>query len=57
MKVKVIYVFRDKNTNKRYKKDEILDIDKKRYEEIKDYVELVNDTKKEKKYDRENKSC
>lgn len=57
MKVKVIYVFRDKYTNKIYKKDEILDIDKKRYEEIKKYVKLANNTKKEKNYDRENKSC
>lgn len=57
MKVKVISIFRDKYTNKVYKKNKILDINEKRYNEVKDYVKLINNTKKEKNYDRENKSC
>lgn len=57
MKVKVISIFRDKYTNKVYKKNKRLDIDEKRYSEVKDYVKLINNTKKEKNYDRENKSC
>lgn len=57
MKVKVISIFRDKYTNKVYKRNKILDINEKRYSEVKDYVKLINNTKKEKKNDRENKSC
>lgn len=49
MKVKIISIFRDKYTNKVYKKNKILDINEKRYDEIKDYVILINNTKKEKK--------
>ncbi len=46
MKVKVKSIFVDKNDmKKRYKIGEELTVSKERYEEIKDFVELVNDSK------------
>lgn len=48
MKVKVISVFRDKNIkNKKYKLNEELEVSKERYEEIKEYVNIINSTSKE----------
>lgn len=50
MKVKVISVFRDKNIkNKKYKLNEELEVSKERYEEIKEYVNIINSTSKERK--------
>ena len=50
MKVKVISVFRDKDKPKeRIKLNTELEVSKERYEEIKEYVEIINSTKKEKK--------
>lgn len=49
MKVKVISVFRDKNTKEIYKLNTELEVSKSRYEEIKEYVEVINSTSKEKK--------
>ena len=45
MKVRVISVFIDKNTNERYKLNQELDVPKERYKEIQQYVEIVK-TKK-----------
>ena len=45
MRVKVISVFVDKNTNQRYKLGEELTVTKERYEEIKDFVEVIKDSK------------
>ena len=45
MKVKVVSVFRDKYTNKTYKADEVIEVTKTRYAEIKQYVEKIK-TKK-----------
>lgn len=45
MKVKVISVFIDKKTKERYKLNSELNITKERYEEIKDFVEPIKDTK------------
>lgn len=42
MIVKVISVFVDKETKERYELNKELKISKKRYEEIKEYVEIVN---------------
>lgn len=41
MKVKVINIFVDKSTKERYKIGKILVVSKERYEEIKDYVEVI----------------
>ena len=41
MKVKVISVFRDKETDKIIPLNEELTISNKRYEEIKEYVEII----------------
>lgn len=49
MKVKVISVFKDKNTKEVYKLNKELEVSKDRYEEIKDYVEVINSTSKEMK--------
>ena len=49
MKVRVISVFKDIYTNEVYKLNKELDVSKERYEEIKDYVEIINSTSKEKK--------
>ena len=46
MKVKVISVFKDKNTNEVYKLNKELEVSKERYEEIKEYVEIINSTSK-----------
>ena len=46
VKVKVKEVFRDKNTKKVYKLDEIINVSEKRYKEIKEYVEIINEAKK-----------
>ncbi len=45
MKVRVISVFIDKNTNERYKLGQELDVSKERYKEIQKYVEKIK-TKK-----------
>ena len=42
MRVKVVSVFRDKYTNKTYKKGEIIEVSKERYKEINLYVEKCN---------------
>jgi len=47
IKVKVISVFRDKNTKEIYKLNEELNVSKARYDEIKEYVEIIKETKKE----------
>lgn len=47
MKVKVISIFVDKNTNERYELNKVLDnIDEERYEEIKEFVKIIENTKK-----------
>lgn len=47
MKVKVISIFVDKNTNERYELNKVLDnISEKRYEEIKEFVKIIENTKK-----------
>lgn len=49
MKVKVVNVFRDKKAPKEIVKlGTELEVSKERYEEIKEYVEIINSTKKEK---------
>lgn len=45
MKVRVISVFIDKNTNEKYKLGQDLEVSKERYNEIKKYVEVIK-TKK-----------
>ena len=45
MKVKVVSVFRDKYTNETYKENQIIEVSKTRYNEIKQYVEKIK-TKK-----------
>lgn len=45
MKVKVIERFVDKNTKEFYKIDQILEITKDRYEEVKKYVEPIVENK------------
>ena len=45
MKVKVIERFVDKNTKEFYKIDQILEVTKDRYEEIKKYVEPIVENK------------
>lgn len=49
MKVKVISVFRDKDTKEIYKLNTELEVSEERYEEIKEYVEIINSTSKGKK--------
>ena len=47
MKVKVIIPFRDKETKKKYKKGDIIDVTAKRYNEIVTkarFVELIRET-------------
>ena len=44
MEVIVKSVFRDKNTKETYKLNQTLNIDDKRYEEIKEFVEVVKET-------------
>ena len=41
MKVKVVSVFKDKYTNERYKANQVIEVSKGRYNEIKQYVEKV----------------
>lgn len=41
MKVRVISVFIDKNTNERYKLGQELDVSKERYKDIQKYVEKM----------------
>ena len=43
MKVVVKTIFRDKYTRKVYKLDDEIDVTDKRYEEIKQYVEIIED--------------
>ena len=45
MKVRVISVFRDKNTKEKYKLNQELDVSKERYKEIQPFVEEIK-TKK-----------
>ena len=45
MKVKVVSVFKDKNTHHTYKLNEVIEVTKERYTEIKQYVEEIK-TKK-----------
>jgi hypothetical protein len=45
MRVKVVSVFRDKYTNKKYKLGEKIDVSAERYNEIKQFVEVIK-TKK-----------
>lgn len=52
MKVRVISIFVDKNTKERYKLNTELEVSKERYEEIKKYVEIIKDTKKEDKVEK-----
>lgn len=47
MKCIVVKRFNDKNTKKFYKLGEIIEISEKRFEEIKDYVNLFEETVKE----------
>lgn len=47
-KVKVIDIFRDKYTNQVYKLNDILEVDEKRYTEIKAYVEEIIEEENEK---------
>lgn len=51
MKVKVMHDFTDKTVNKRCKKDEIIEVTEKRFEEINNagFGKLVNEVKKTKK--------
>ena len=50
MKVKVISVFRDKDAPKEViKLNTELEVSKERYEEIKEYVEVINSTNKKEK--------
>lgn len=47
MKVKVTSIFVDKNTNERYELNKVLDnISEKRYDEIKEFVKIIENTKK-----------
>lgn len=45
MKVKVVNIFKDKNTKEIYKVNDIIEVSKERYNEIKDFVEIIK-TKK-----------
>ncbi|MBQ8892560.1 MAG: hypothetical protein IJ068_06840 [Bacilli bacterium] len=45
VKVKVISVFKDKDTKEIYPLDKEMTVSKERYEEIKDYVEIIKTTK------------
>lgn len=47
MKVVVKTIFRDKYTRKVYKLDDEIDVTDKRYEEIKQYVEKIEDKKED----------
>lgn len=44
MKVKVVERFVDKHTDEFYKIDQIIDVSKERYLEIKNYVTLIDDS-------------
>ena len=46
MKVRVVSVFTDKYTKKTYKLDDVIDVSKERYREIKRYVEIIKEKKK-----------
>ena len=46
MKVKVVSVFRDKYTNEIYKANQEIEVSKKRYNEIKQYVKAVKSKNK-----------
>jgi hypothetical protein len=45
MKVKVVSVFKDKNTKEIYKVGRELEVSRERYKEIKDYVEIKKNKK------------
>lgn len=47
MKVKVIQRFNDKNTKIFYKLSEVIEVSKDRYNEIKEYIELIEETVEE----------
>lgn len=49
MEVKVVSIFVDKETKERYKVNQELKVSKERYEEIKDYVEIIKSTKNDNK--------
>lgn len=46
MKVEVIEIFRDVYTNEIYKKGKELTVDNKRYQQIKDFVKIIKNTRK-----------
>lgn len=50
-KVKVIDIFRDTYTNQVYELNDILEVDEKRFDEIKAYVEEIIEEKNETKED------
>ena len=41
MKVKVVSVFKDKNTKETYTAGKVIEVSKERYNEIKQYVEKI----------------
>ena len=45
MKVKVVSVFRDKHTKETYKANQEIEVSKERYNEIKQYVEIIKNKK------------
>ena len=45
MIVKVVSVFRDKYTNQKYKLGDKIEVSKERYNEIKQFVEIVKNKK------------
>lgn len=46
MKVKVTEIFRDVYTNEIYQKGKELTVDNKRYQQIKDFVKIIKNTRK-----------
>ena len=46
MKVKVTEIFRDVYTNEIYSKGKELTVDNKRYQQIKDFVKIIKNTRK-----------
>lgn len=45
--VKVVSIFRDKDTNERYVKNKKLEVSKERYEEIKEFVKVLKEQENE----------
>lgn len=54
-KVKVIEMFRDKYTNEVYELDQVLEVDEKRHQEIKNYVEEITEAEETKETETKNK--